>query len=377
MAGIYIHVPFCISKCSYCDFYSVATLAKISSYLSALKRELTLRSSELEGHIIETIYWGGGTPSLLSDTDIADTLSLIRQYYTVAEDVEITLECNPGDYNYSKLKALVDHGINRFSLGAQSFSDDTLRRLGRRHSSEETKQMFRMIQEIGIQNISLDLIYGIPDTGLEDLHRDLDALLALNPSHVSAYHLIYEEGTPLFTALEQGRVIELPEDISLEMGHIVSRRLTSEGYEHYEISNFALPGMRSRHNSSYWKDLPYIGLGPSAHSYIAPWRSSNPSNLDVYTQSLNTNGFLLREFELITPDLAFEEYLMTRLRTSDGISLSVVSERFGSELSSALSVHIHRYLSEGLMVEKPNGHIMLSSRGRDISDHIISTLFAL
>lgn len=375
MAGIYIHVPFCVSKCSYCDFYSVATLKSMHDYVCALKRELRVRRYELEGHSIETIYWGGGTPSLLSETYVGEVMGLLREVFDISDNAEITIECNPGDYDRHKIEHLIASGINRFSLGAQSFSDETLKLLGRRHSVRETIEMFQCIRSLGVYNISLDLIYGIPGTKIEDLDRDVESLISLAPPHISAYHLIYEEGTPMSYALEQGRISELPEDMSLEMSHRLSRRLREVGYEHYEVSSYALPGMRSRHNSSYWEDIPYLGLGPSAHSYISPWRATNPASLDYYITSLNSQGFLLREFEYITEDIAFEEYLMTRLRTSDGICMETIVQRFGKERYSTLSRQLERYISEGLMAEDHKGRISLTQKGLDISNTIIASLF--
>ena len=374
MAGIYIHVPFCVSKCSYCDFYSVATLKKMQDYIHALKREVKARQYELDGCVVDTVYWGGGTPSLLSEKHISEVMCLLRATYNISEDAEITIECNPGDYDKQKITHIIASGVNRFSLGAQSFSDKTLKLLGRRHSVRETETMFKAIRELCVYDISLDLIYGIPGTTLDDLNRDLDALIRLHPTHISAYHLIYEEGTPMHHALEQGRISELPEEVSLEMSHVVSAKLKDAGYEHYEVSSFALPGMRSRHNSSYWHDIPYIGLGPSAHSYIRPWRSTNSSNLSHYVDSFTQQGFLLRDFEYITEDLAFEEYLMTRLRTSDGISMDAISCRFGAEKADRLYNQINEYISKGLMVEH-GGRVRFTQSGIDISNTIISSLF--
>lgn len=374
MAGIYIHVPFCVSKCSYCDFYSVATLKKMQDYVQALKKELKVRQYELEGQTVDTVYWGGGTPSLLSEKHICEVMSLLRESYNISDEAEVTIECNPGDYNKQKIGHIIASGVNRFSLGAQSFSDYTLKLLGRHHSVKGTETMFRAIRDLGVHNISLDLIYGIPGTDMDDLNRDLEALIRLHPTHISAYHLIYEEGTPMSYALEQGRISELSEELSLEMSHTVSGKLQEAGYEHYEVSSYALPGMRSRHNSSYWHDIPYIGLGPSAHSYIHPWRSTNSSDLKCYIDSLSNQDFLLREFEYITDEVAFEEYLMTRLRTSDGISLDTVRVRFGDEKAEYLNTKINTYISEGLMIED-RGRIRFTQNGLDISNTIISSLF--
>lgn len=374
MAGIYVHIPFCKTKCPYCDFYSVTTLHPLEDYLRALSTEIRLRSYELAGESVETVYFGGGTPSLLSGRAIGDILRLLRCSFDITEGAEITLECNPGDLTTMDLDEVITRGVSRFSIGAQTFDPSLLRFLQRRHTGEETRELVRELHRRGIRNISLDLIYGIPGSSDETLRADLDALIALEPTHISAYHLIYEEGTPLHYRLQRGRIRAMDEEESLRQSHYVAERLRSAGYEHYEISAFALPGYRSRHNSSYWHGIPYIGLGPGAHSYIHPWRSYNPSNVTLYNrQLLRPTPFLCRTYERITLEMALEEYVLTRLRTCEGLLLSEMEHLFSPEVREKVLQRAQPYLASGDLLHEGD-RIHLSLGGIDISDAIILDL---
>lgn len=374
MAGIYVHIPFCKTKCPYCDFYSVTTLHPLEDYLRALSTEISLRSNELAGQPVETVYFGGGTPSLLSGRAIGDILRRLCRSFDITEGAEITLECNPGDLTTMDLDEVITQGVSRFSIGAQSFDPSLLHFLRRRHTGEETRELVRELHHRGIRNISLDLIYGIPGSSLETLRADLDALIALEPTHISAYHLIYEEGTPLHYRLQRGRIRALDEEESLRQSHYVAERLRSAGYEHYEISAFALPGYRSRHNSSYWHGIPYIGLGPGAHSYFHPWRSYNPSNVTLYNrQLLRPTPFLSRIYERITTEMALEEYVLTRLRTCEGLSLSEMERLFSPGVRERVLQRAQPYLASGDLLHE--GDLLhLSLHGIDISDAIILDL---
>ena len=374
MAGIYVHIPFCKTKCPYCDFYSVTNLHPLEDYLRALSTEIELRSGELAGQSVETVYVGGGTPSLLSGRAIGDLLRRLCRSFDITEGAEITLECNPGDLTTMDLDEVITQGVSRFSIGAQSFDPGLLRFLRRRHTGEETRELVRELHQRGIRNISLDLIYGIPGSSLETLRADLDALIALEPTHISAYHLIYEEGTPLHYLLQRGRIRAMDEEESLRQSHYVAERLRSAGYEHYEISAYALPGYRSRHNSSYWHGIPYIGLGPGAHSYIHPWRSYNPSNVTLYNrQLLRPTPLLSRTYERITPEMALEEYVLTRLRTCKGLSLNEMEHLFSPEVREKVLQRAQPYLASGdLLLE--GDRLRLSLGGIDISDAIILDL---
>ena len=370
MAGIYVHVPFCKKKCLYCDFYSVANGNEVNRYLKALKIEVQKRAYELAGRSIETIYFGGGTPSLLHHAQVDEILEVLKREFDVASDAEVTFECNPGDVRAVDIEHLLSYGINRFSIGVQSFHDRLLKKLGRRHSHREIIELYSGLRKAGVQNISLDLIYSIPTEGVEELKEDLEQLVALSPEHISAYDLIYEEGTPLYEMRRRGEVEELGEKVSVEMAHTVRKVLTEAGYEHYEVSNFAKPSFRSQHNSNYWSGVPYIGLGPSAHSYIAPWRSWNPSSLSLYAdQLLGVAGFLVREIEYITPEMAYEEYLLTRLRTMEGISIAEMRKKEFDIPEKGLS----KLVDEGLLWSSDDRYA-LTDRGWDFADRVLLEL---
>lgn len=370
MAGIYVHVPFCKKKCLYCDFYSVANSNEVNRYLKVLKIEAQKRAYELAGRSIETIYFGGGTPSLLHHAQVGEILEVLKRDFDVASDAEVTFECNPGDVRAVDIEHLLSYGINRFSIGVQSFHDRLLKKLGRRHSHREIIEFYSGLRKAGVQNISLDLIYSIPTEGVGELKEDLEQLVALSPEHISAYDLIYEEGTPLYDMRRRGEVEELGEDISVEMAHTVRKVLMEAGYEHYEVSNFAKPSFRSQHNSNYWSGVPYIGLGPSAHSYIAPWRSWNPSSLSLYAdQLLGGAGFLVREIEYITPEMAYEEYLLTRLRTMEGISIAEMRKKEFGIPEKGLS----KLVDEGLLWSGGDRYA-LTDRGWDFADRVLLEL---
>lgn len=370
MAGIYVHVPFCQKKCIYCDFYSVANGGEVDRYLKAVKVEAIKRAYELQGERIDTIYFGGGTPSLLSHQSVKELLDLLRSNYNVSSDAEITFECNPGDVGAVDIEHLLSYGVNRFSIGAQSFHDRLLRILGRRHSHQEILELYKSLRRAGAQNISIDLIYSIPTEELQELQEDLEQLVSLSPEHISTYDLIYEEGTPLYEMRRRGEVNELSEEVSIEMAHTVRRVLTEAGYQHYEISNFAKPSFRSQHNSNYWSGVPYIGLGPSAHSYTAPWRSWNPSSLTLYTdQLLNGAAFLSREVEYITPEMEYEEYLLTRLRTIEGISIAEMEKKGFVIPEKSLS-----NLVDEELLEQTGGRFALSDKGWDFADRVLLEL---
>ena len=367
VAGIYIHVPFCVMKCPYCDFYSVEGVQRQNSFVQAVQLEAEKRAYELEGLKIQSVYFGGGTPSLLSHFEVAEILNKLRACYDFQEDVEITMECNPGDISQMEIGKHISNGVNRFSMGAQSFQPHLLEFLGRRHGAEDTQRMYGYFRTLGVDNISMDLIYGIPGETMADLEADLEQLVELNPEHISTYHLIYEEGTPMTQARDRGEFQEVEEELSIEMADLIRQKLLSAGYEHYEISNFAKPGKRSRHNSAYWEGVPYIGLGPSAHSYRHPWRSHNPSSIVEYNKQLRWEpGFLDRIFERITPEIEFEEYLLTRLRTREGISLIEIKE-MGHELDPKL---VDEMTEKGWLA-KQGDRLHLTERGITLSDAII------
>ena len=374
MAGIYVHVPFCVRKCFYCDFYSTTLTDYTDAYVSALEAEMPARAYTLQDKEVETIYLGGGTPSLLTISQLSGILNGLRSMYNVLPNAEISIECNPGDVDSLKLNNLLELGINRFSVGVQSFDDKVLQYLGRRHTVDQTHELLGNLRDAGADNISLDLIYSIPGTSVKDLERDLDTLLSYSPEHISTYHLIVEPDTLFGKRKEKGELKEIDEEISLEMSHLISRTLLDNGYEQYEISNYALPGMRSKHNSSYWKGVDYLGLGPGAHSLEGRWRSYNPPDLKGYIRSLTTSGFLIRRYEYRTYQIDLEEYILTSLRTIEGLDKKYLEENYKSDDVTRIMRKLEEYLRQGL-IQRIGDRYALTLEGIDVSDGIMASLF--
>ncbi len=367
MSGLYIHIPFCASRCIYCGFYSTTLAKEQGAYVDALCHEMALRKNETRE--LSTVYLGGGTPSLLSPDNLRKIFRNISDVFSPSwEKMEVTIECNPDDITPEFCSLLRDLPINRVSMGAQTFSDERLRFLHRRHNAAEVPLAIECLRAHDIVNISIDLMFAFPNETLEEWSHDIDAALQLCPEHISAYSLQYEEDTPLYRLLEKGAVKEADDELYRQMYSLLCKRLTDAGYEHYEISNFALPHFRSRHNSSYWHDIPYIGLGASAHSYSGITRSWNVSDLHAYIKSINANE-LPNESEKITPDTHYDDMIMTALRTHEGIDLNSLSEPFKSYLQKAS----RQYINEGYLQFK-DSHLSLTRKGIFISDLIMSDL---
>ncbi len=347
----YLHIPFCVSRCHYCDFFSTTLLERREEYVDALLHEINMRR---DGEA-STIYFGGGTPSVLSPQAIERILSAIP---TNNKKIETTLEANPGDLTIDRLQALCLAGINRLSIGIQSFHDPLLRRIGRRHNVRQAIQAVREAQQAGFGNISIDLIYGLPEQTGPQWEEDIETALALNIQHISCYCLSYEQGTLLSQQKERGEIREQDEDTLNRMYDLLCDRLEQAGYEHYEVSNFALPGFRSRHNSSYWADESYIGLGAGAHSYDARLRirSWNVSDLNRYIDATG-KGIRPCEQETLTDGQHRIERIMLGLRTSEGIEKSLLDSKPSSLSAGSTTAHsiprsqarLHDYLSQGLL----------------------------
>ena len=362
--GLYIHIPFCQSRCIYCGFYSTINMQLQSRYVDALIREMTLRRNEAKGNI-STIYLGGGTPSTLSFDDLHRLFIYIYKVYDVCPDAEITMECNPDDVQ----KEMFDNlPINRVSMGVQTFSDSRLRFLHRRHSASEAQQAVQLLRDAGIGNVSVDLMFGFPGETPEDWQRDIDVALGLHVEHISAYGLMFEEGTPLYRMLERGEVEEADEETCLKMYSLLVDKLEEAGYEHYEISNFARPGFRSCHNSSYWNNTPYIGLGASAHSYDLRTRSWNVDNLMVYMDSIE-KGIRPAESENIDSRTHYDDIVMTALRTCEGLDLALLDEQHHQLILNSAAP----YINKG-MLEISNGWLRLTRSGIVVSNMIMSDL---
>lgn len=372
MAGLYIHVPFCQKRCLYCDFYSNTDMGYQEAYLSALIREMELRKNYLEGETLETIYLGGGTPSQLSVENLNRIFEAIYRYFPVNQDMEITLEANPDDMTPAYVAALSSLPVNRISMGVQSFDAADLKFLNRRHDREEALRAVHLCQEHNLYNISIDLIYGLPGQTPEKWQKNLDEVLRLDIPHISAYHLIYEEGTALYRLLEAGKITPVDEETSLALFTLLIENLSAAGYQHYEISNFARPGWYARHNSSYWKGKKYLGLGPSAHSYNGTEREWNVSSLPEWIKGIQT-GKVALESEQLDENTCYNEYIMTHLRTMWGIDLNELSEKFGeNKLKYCLNI-AQTYEKRNLLLQK-DGKLTLTKDGIFVSDGIMSDL---
>lgn len=366
MAGIYIHIPFCKSRCVYCDFFSTTTLPMRHRYVRALCREMELRGDYLpQGERISTIYLGGGTPSLLREEDLGEIFLYINKVYGERllsfEEMEVTLEANPDDLTPEYIAMLRRFPVNRISMGVQTFHDERLKLLNRRHTAEQAIRAVAECRKAGITNLSIDLIYGLPGETTEEWQADLDCAMALNPPHLSAYHLTYEEGTALYRMLQSHRVEEISEETSTQFFRMLRETLLSNGYEHYEISNFAKPGMRARHNSSYWDATPYMGLGAAAHSYDGNSRQWNPRNLTEYVEGIET-GCPRFERETLSEQERYDDYIITSLRTCEGISLTHLAREWGEKMKqyclNCAQVHIragHLTVTEDRLRLTPEG----------------------
>ena len=370
MAALYVHIPFCQSRCIYCGFYSTTQMEQRQRYVEALGRELQLRSDYLGSEPVRTVYIGGGTPSTLTEAQLSTLISHLRDFTDGFRHVEeFTVECNPDDISDDLARLLRQSGVNRVSMGAQTFNDHRLRFLRRRHLAADIAVAMQRLRQAGIDNISIDLMYGFPGETLYDWIADVEAAIALHPQHLSAYALQYEEGTPLARMLEQGQVAEADEELSRQMYYDLKDRLAAAGYEHYEISNFAMPGRRSLHNSSYWQQVPYLGIGAAAHSYDGKSRQWNVSDLSRYIQGIS-NGHPVVEQEQLDDDTQYNELIMTRLRTAEGLPLSLLSP---AQRDYCLK-QAQRYITDGLLVVIPQCSISLTRRGIFVSDMVMADL---
>ena len=372
MAGVYIHIPFCKSFCSYCDFYSVTDCSETDALVEAITREAAIRSGYLYNETVDTIYLGGGTPSLLSVMQAEKILTAVRNIFRVDADPEITVEVNPDDIRAGYISSLAALGVNRISIGVQSWDDGRLKYLGRRHTARQSAEALDTVFREGIKNVSADLIYGIPGMTTAGLRQDIEKTLTYPVTHISAYHLTREKGTPLHRLKEKGKLTETDEETSSSMFMLLISLLKEKGFLHYEISNFALEGYISKHNSAYWKQVPYIGLGPSAHSFDRRSRQWNISDVKEYIRSVNEGNVSFEREELDRLTL-FNEYIMTALRTVWGIDLTYVENSYDKELHDYLVNMSGKYIRYGLM-KRERDTLTLTDQGRMISDNIIAEL---
>ena len=372
MAGLYIHIPFCAKRCLYCDFFSNTDMKFKEPYVSAVIREMQLRQEYIGGEPLDTIYFGGGTPSQLQQADFERIFKAIDCLFNISSCKEITLEVNPDDMTPEYVASLRNLPFNRVSMGVQSFKEKDLHFLNRRHDREQALRAVELCKENGIPNISIDLIYGLPGQTLEEWQENLDDAIHLEIPHISAYHLIYEEGTALYKLMEAGKVAPIEEELSVTLFSTLINRLAEAGYLHYEISNFARPGYFSQHNSSYWTGKKYIGIGPSAHSYDGESRQWNISSLPHYLEGIRT-GIPNIEIEKLDINTKYNDFIITGLRTMWGIRTSDIREQFGEEKQAYLERQAATYLHRGLLIYE-NDTLTLSKEGIFISDGIMSDL---
>lgn len=373
MAGLYIHIPFCASRCIYCGFYSTTRLDLRQQYVDALIRELVEvgKSKMLKDDSISTVYLGGGTPSQLTIPQLHQLFDAIYIYNKVESGAEVTIEMNPDDVSVPYADTLRQLGINRVSMGAQTFDDERLRWLNRRHTVAQVGQAVTILRAAGIRNISIDLMYGFPDETIDDFVHDIDEAIKLDVEHISAYCLMIEEGTELYRRYGDKRVREYDdskEETERKMYELLIDKLTAAGYEHYEISNFARPGFRSRHNSSYWTGVPYIGLGAAAHSFDGHLRSWNVSDIQQYIAAVNRDERLNEEEVLSATDF-YNERVMLGLRTCEGVDLSALSD---DERNYCIQ-EAQPFLSDDILLLTDN-RLVLTRKGLFVSDYVMSSL---
>lgn len=348
MSGIYIHVPFCARKCDYCDFYSVVDNRGKNEFSALINRELLLRKDYLPAGQIDTLYFGGGTPSLLNKEQFTEIITFIGKTFSLSPSLEITLEANPDDLSLDFLKEIKSTGINRLSIGIQSFADSDLKHLGRRHDANQAINSVEWAQKAGFDNISIDLIYGLPYSTSEIWKQNLLKAFELPVKHLSCYHLIYEEGTPLHKKVGQGVVVPVTDEKSVEQFEILQQLARENGFMHYEISNLAKVGFFSKHNTSYWKQIPYLGLGPSAHSYNGITREWNPRSISQWQKGIEVAKPLV-EAEILSETDKLNDYILTSLRTIWGLNIKDLGNQFGSKARKKALGIAQKYLNMGIM----------------------------
>ncbi|HEY3324670.1 MAG TPA: radical SAM family heme chaperone HemW [Planctomycetota bacterium] len=383
--GLYIHLPFCAALCSYCDFVSeVHVPARATKYLDALENELRARCSslaDLRGQELRaksqelfsprTIFIGGGTPTALDVKELQNFFDMLRRHVDLSGVQELTIEANPGTIDARKLEFLLKQGVNRISFGVQSFQPHLLKLLGRIHSAEQAREAIRAARAAGFSNISIDLLHGVATETLDDLRRDLDAAIALKTEHLSAYGLIYEEGTPLNTSVEQGRVAALsPEEESAQY-MLVMETLEAAGLLQYEISNYARPGRESQHNLIYWRNEAYLGVGVSAASFMSWERTTNTKDMDLYITSAAATGKAVDIAETLDPQARARESLVLELRLRAGVDASELQRRWGLDIERECPA-LSKYLGEGLMEKTTSGRYRISRRGLPVADGILA-----
>lgn len=373
MAGLYIHIPFCRQKCHYCNFFSLATTKYRNEILDALLSELKLQKKYPGGEKLETIYFGGGTPSLYNPVLLEEIIQKAAKIFTLDDDAEITLEANPDDISLEWLQNLKETSVNRLSIGIQSFFDEDLKYLNRVHTAEEAGKTVEMVRDFGFENLSIDFIYGIPTLSNNRWLENLKIAADLKIPHISAYALTVEPGTALDLFIRKGKYENVDDAKAEAQFNIMMNFLGENGYEHYEISNFALPGEYARHNTSYWSGKKYLGIGPSAHSFDGDSRQWNIANMGKYLEGISS-GMPDFEKEVLTRNQKINEYIMTSLRTMWGMDMMKIEKDFGAEVLSLIKNSIQQYKIKNHLYTE-NGIVKLTREGKLFADRIASDLF--
>ena len=371
--GIYVHVPFCRNKCFYCGFYAVDSLQLKKAYLQALLHEMELRKNYLPKNQVDTLYFGGGTPSYLDVDELEMIMYKIHDIWNLNAGYESSIEMNPEDISRNKLEKLYELGFNRLTIGVQSFHDDILKRINRHHTAQQAIDGIELAYNAGFNNIGIDLIIGLPGQTSEDIDHDLKMVNILNIKHISVYILSIDSNSVFEKLIEKGKFESQDDDVLADQYLRISDRLKDMGYEHYEISNFAKEAKYSRHNTSYWQQKPYLGLGPAAHSFDLNSRQWNVAHLKNYIDSLD-KGYLNFEKEVLTDSNLYNEYLMTNLRTMWGIDVCLLEEKYPVWWRNTKKI-MDGYLERGLMISVGGGGLRLTEQGWLLSDRIFTELF--
>lgn len=373
MAGIYIHIPFCKQKCHYCNFYSLASIKYIDDVVKAIGKELVLAKNYLQTKSVSTIYFGGGTPSLLSLKHLEYIFGVIEKNYIVDADAEITLEANPDDLNKEKIKGLLKTPINRLSIGVQSFYDEELKYLNRSHSSKTAQNVIHRVRDAGIENLTIDLIYGIPVSTDESWRSNLQMCFDMKIPHISCYALTVEPNTALDVFIRNKKMKPVSDEKIINQFNILTAAIKKQGYQQYEISNFCRDKQYAKHNTGYWFGEPYLGVGPSAHSYNTISRRWNIANIISYLSSIEKGDIPFDE-EVLDEKQRYDEYIMTRLRTQWGVALQALQNDFGTAKKEFFNKKISKFITSGHIID--SGDVFtFSDKGKLISDHVISELF--
>lgn len=375
MSSIYIHIPYCKQKCSYCNFYFRTSQKDKKNLIDSILKEIDLRKSYLKNKSLNSLYFGGGTPSILKEEDLIKIFNKVKEYFEIKAETEISFECNPDDLSKEKLKILKKLGVNRLSVGIQSFKDRDLQFMNRSHNSKQAKNCIKDAQDVGFKNISIDLIFSLPNQSLNDWRKNLEKAFSLEIQHISSYSLTIEEKTKLKHLIDTHQINELDDIESSKHFEILISECEKRGFIQYEISNFGKENYFSKHNSSYWLGKEYLGIGPSAHSFNGDSRQWNISNNTKYIKQIN-ESVLPFEKEYLSNSQKYNDYIMTSLRTIWGINLNLIKTKFGIDAFIHLKKEIIKWIeSEDVYLEKEN--IFLTTKGKFISDSICSDLFIL